>query len=372
MPDLAQSFYDYRQAVLGARNTVMGNGGINQQTYTRLYDAIARAFADATRDFGEELITPGRFEQMRATFRRMLANIARQAATITGEGVGEAMDEAARSHTRAMRQLQQAAGTDFVVDFSTVKASALDTYIIRRGLPESYNYRTLINRAISHLQPQIDDIIQSGIARGISADRLTLELAKGMSDADPAFLNRLQQINPSRFNAYDIDALKLPGPIGRQAAPQDLKKLLYDARRIAVSEINSAYNEADRIASAKNPAIDRVKWEVSGRHYGLPSTPDACTMNYEVDQYGLGNGVFPVQTVPSLLHPHCGCYTYKLFRPPSKWSDPKPTPPLPALNAPRNVKQLFEGKTQNYIERQLNIVNESNRLAYQTWERFKQ
>lgn len=147
------------------------------------------------------------------------------------------------------------------------------------------------------------------------------------------------------------------------------KSFLKQARRIAVTETGNAYHEANRVASIQSEVTGHVRWRVSGRHYGLPTTPDSCTYNFEADQFGLGEGVFYAHTVPPLQHPYCGCFTEMRVRPVEEWDDPKPEPDPPREISERGARRFYKGKSTSHRLTNVERTNELNRLSYQVFQR---
>ena len=126
------------------------------------------------------------------------------------------------------------------------------------------------------------------------------------------------------------------------------------------------------MAANRSPVIASMKWQVSGRHFGLHSTPDACTMYYQQDIQGLGEGIYSTQTIPSPPHPYCGCYTMKVFREPKDWDKPKPEARRPRKLSRSEIGQEYDGMTENKIQRQVELANSNAENAYQAWREIQE
>lgn len=129
--------------------------------------------------------------------------------------------------------------------------------------------RTLSRAVIGNrrgAQAKVEQVIRSGIVRGLSADELAGEL-------------------------YDLISPTVPGGVS------------YAAMRLARTEINNAFHNQQRNAGNR-PGVVGIKWNLSDSH----KVPDQCNV------YATRNGgVFKVGQVPDKPHPHCFCFlTYEM------------------------------------------------------------
>lgn len=162
------------------------------------------------------------------------------------------------------------------------------------------NYATLIRRNMADAGPAVDRLLVAGIARGASTADLTRDLATLLKAGDP------------NLTPYGLDRRDVTG----------IRTLLSDARRIAVTETNNALREANTQALIQSPIVLAATWTVSGRHAGLPSSPDECDDLAAANAHGLGPGVYRVDDWPLAPHPNCGCTQGGpiIYRPPSEWN----------------------------------------------------
>lgn len=130
----------------------------------------------------------------------------------------------------------------------------------------------LLNRRTKR---ELERIILEEIATGRAASSKVLE----------ARLNKL--LNPSRRAI----TTRLHG-----------RRIQFDAARLLRTERTTAFREADRMASLKNPGIIGIEWHTSG---------DACGTCSDIasNDSGLGPGVYKPEDLPATPHPHCECYT---------------------------------------------------------------
>lgn len=143
---------------------------------------------------------------------------------------------------------------------------------------------------------QLDNIITSGIARGVSASELAKEV-RGFIRPDT------------------------PGGVK------------YAANRLARTELNNAFHGTQVNEAAKSPMITGLKWNLSGSH----PKPDECNEYAQTDN-GMGEGVFETGNVPAKPHPNCLCFC---------------TPELPDRDA--FIKSFQAGKYDDYLNREYGL-----------------
>ena len=140
--------------------------------------------------------------------------------------------------------------------------------------PNGYRLSDRVWNTSAHARQQLDMFLEAGIREGKGALQMSRELER--------FLR------PDRVN------LKTSAPYGKTAS--------YDAMRLARTEITRAHTEAQRVAGAMNPFVQGLQWVLSPSH----PKPDIC------DEYARGgpngDGVYSLDTVPTVPHPHCLCY----------------------------------------------------------------
>jgi hypothetical protein len=121
---------------------------------------------------------------------------------------------------------------------------------------------------------KIEELIQNGIASGLSAREL----------------------------ARDVRSFVSPSAPGGTS---------FVSMRLARTEINNAFHN-QQIAGMDAPGVTGAKWNLSGSH----PRPDECNRLAQSDQYNMGVGVFPRGKVPGKPHPQCLCYlTYVMLTP---------------------------------------------------------
>lgn len=374
MPDWTEA---YDEQVLKARNAIMGKTGKTAQAYLKIYRVIGQAIIDFRREVRKKNITDLRSATVHRNLKALLDGLERQIPAIVDAELRRAIERSIQAHRLGLEEAIRAVnpskkvvksirGTVLFTNPQQIVTNAMEYYPIRQGFSSSYQYRTLINEGLAQLQDDLDRLIGSAIQRGISADNLTKEMAVMLSKNDPEFNRVLRQLGPRGGRLRNA----MKGVDLSQPQIDKAKKFLTKMRRIAVSEINNAYTEADRLSSIQSKVVRYNRWEVSGKHWGVYSTPDSCTFNYEVDQYGLGKGVFYPETTPALMHPFCGCWCSKKYAEPEQWLEPAPNPESPNTFSERGYRRFFKGKTTAHRNRNIDKVNRMNELAYWFYQKY--
>lgn len=298
MPEYADQ---YRRAILTARNQVLNPRGVPKEAYQGLMQLYARMISDINRDLGVGRITPERAEALENLIIRRFNDLGDELGVLFARQKRSVAEVAANGHAEAVERAASAADvTGLSVSFNTVPDEALETMMLRRGLT-ARNFQSVIKRNLLNAADDIDQYLRSAVGRGVSADRAAKELAGILSRNNDDVLGL---VNDGRLMKSNINRALREGDINMQTYKQ-ASQVLFDSRRIMVSEINTAYRESDLLSQDRSPIVGASKWQVSGRHYGLPSSPDVCTIYHETDQFGLGTGVFPTKNVPSTPHPFC-------------------------------------------------------------------
>lgn len=367
MPDYEDA---YRRRLAEARRRYVGD--LQPAVVRALYLELADLIDAILRDMGQGAITSGRAEGLLASVLEHLeAWEARTAATVS-DATLEAARQAAQGHADALAAAVEVAGVQANATFTDIPRRAIERMFLRRGLTGARTFRTLIRRHAEDLAGDLDRLITSHVARGVSARRGAEEIAKLIAGDDANLLAALE--------ALEVDPMtrRVQRLLQADAIPEaDLRRartLLQDAYRIAVHETNTAYHESNRASMERSPVVGLVRWQLSGRHAGLPSSPDVCDIVAEADLHGFGAGVYHKATAPSLLHPFCQCRVVAVLREPSAWDDPPrdvPTPrPVPAGLADRTMQQATATAdnprtiTPKHIDRQRRMAEEALQAAH--------
>jgi hypothetical protein len=343
----------YLKSIQEARKAVMGGSKAND-ALLRLY---ARMISDINKDLAGEAITAERAQVLERKIKRRFSKLAARTGKLFENTRRGAVDRIIKGHEIAIERAASAANVSGLsVSFNGIPDEALDLMMARRGL-SAKNYKSVLNRGLKAAAGDIEDYLTSAIGRGVNARRASQELAGILSRNNEAVLNL---VNDSKLTKSTIKAALKTGGITPDQFRQ-ANKILYDSRRIIVTETNTAYRQGDLLSQERSPVVKATKWQISGRH----NITDSCDYLHEADQFGLGAGVFPTGNVPGSQHPFCLCHLTSVLRSPSEWGSPKMKPQRPPTLTDGQAKKFFKGKTDNYIKRQKESINYYQNLAYE-------
>lgn len=287
---------EYQKAILNARNRYLDE--LLPDVLEALEADYIRMLNDIVADFGTGAINEQRASDLYQSVIDRLEELSIRLGRTFDKAQLEAAELAVSGHAAGVKAVSKLAGTPVSFNFATVANKALEQYVTRRQtVGVATNFRTLFNRHIVEMAPEVDQFLTSAVGRGVGGRRGALELARMMARGEPGLLAQLDKVARGGTSHFT----EIPG--GAEYAR--LRKILYDARRIMVSETNNMYFEADRVASVESPVVDLVKWTISGRHHAVSSSPDACDVYAESDLHGYGPGIYHPENVPQKPHPHC-------------------------------------------------------------------
>lgn len=101
-----------------------------------------------------------------------------------------------------------------------------------------------------------------------------------------------------------LSAKELADKVKKFISPSTPGGVSYAAMRLARTEINNAFHEA-QIIQGQAPWIKSVHWNTSGSH----PRKDVCDELATKNGFRLGPGNYPADEVPEKPHPHCLCFT---------------------------------------------------------------
>jgi hypothetical protein len=316
----------YRLALLLARqrSTLLNREGLD-----RLYITFAEALARIASDESTGAISAQRAEALAGEIEDILQLLNRELARNVQRSATETLRDIVAIHTQVNRELIRRYGGGSVIasQFDRVPLRALQAMVSRPG-GTAATFQTLINRRIREIIPEVDDFLGAAVARGVSAGRASKDLARLMAAAGgvtqvndrQAFENAFARIGAGELHrgAGTIDYSRYGLDEDNAAA---MRQLLYDARRIQVTETNNAFREANAESMVESPIVIASRWTLSGSH----PEEDICDMMAETDAFGYGPGFYPPDSWPISPHPHCRCAAGEvLFRRPADWDKPKP------------------------------------------------
>lgn len=366
----------YQRVLLQMRQEYIREGGMLDNVRASYHRLFATMLLDLGRDLDRGIITPERAEGLRREIERVLREFVQRLLVALAGREGGFMAQAAlmvaAAHQSAFAQANAIAGTSLRPQFTGIPDRAVSLMLARSregGL--STSFKSLIEYHYRQVAAELDTFLMSAVGRGVPWNRATLEFAAILARQDPDLQKALKGLGPRGGKlAKKIADLGEVDAEGLKAA----RELLFRARRIVIHETNQAHQAASLVASAESPVVALVKWTLSGRHAGLPSSPDVCDVVAAAD-VGYGPGLYRPEVAPSLLHPFCLCTAQPVTRPVSEWGDPKP-----AIRKPEGIplgltERIMKGAvrpqsgtlTPKRMQRAMDAANQYIGAAYGTW-----
>ncbi len=162
------------------------------------------------------------------------------------------------------------------------------------GLGAKTDWRTLVKGHIGKVREEVNVIVRAAILNGSDGRAL----ARGLR----SYVDGSQSLRQA-FKGQGIPFKDLKAAPGTRGAA---RRVDFNSRRIAFSEMHNARREAEVQHFAVDPLIQATKWELAPAR-GLANVPDECDMLATANFYGLGPGVYPVKSVPGSPHPFDRC-----------------------------------------------------------------
>jgi ABC-type amino acid transport substrate-binding protein len=325
----------YREALLEARSRGFALG---RASVLQMLEGYAAAIAGIEKDVSEKAITPERATVLRRQLDGAIESITALVNRVTQDGMDFTIAAVVDAHEQAVAFLAERYGqAGLAVRFDRVPAQTVAVLNARRE--NAANFRTLVKLHAEDAVADVDRLLTSAVARGVSSKRLTDDLVKLLE---------------GRGSAVREQDYGLAGEL------TDAKSLRANMRMIAVSEINNALRESNAQALVANGMVLAAQWTLSGNH----PDEDACDGLARSDFYGFGPGYYDPRVWPIAPHPHCGCYQGDvLMRPVSEWTSARGAV-RPILGEP-DVYRL-KGLTDRALEVQTNLVHAIVRAAHGT------
>lgn len=276
---------EYRAAI---DRTRAAGYGLGRQGVATVTQALEDAAAAVERGITEGTINVEKAALLRRSIIDLLAQFSRVAANTTQQAVTLTVRQVTEIHRQVTAGLVEAAGLDATATaalFNTVPTRALAALGAVQERRSGAIYRTLIRRHMTQAVPDVDRVINAGLARGMDARRIARDIAGVMLRAEPDLVE-----------------------YGLRESLSGLGTILSDAKMIALSETLNAMREANAVAMQASPVVKAMKWQTSGGHGGLPSSPDVCDDLAAGHGEGLPPGYYRPAEFPVAQHPRCGCY----------------------------------------------------------------
>lgn len=352
MPDGPQT---YQQIVLAARRRTLR--AMPQRAQQALADTYARQLAEIVQSLAALEDGSAAADRARRQMRALAEALERYAdeANVQITRITEATIQAAvEGHEVALAGLEQAEGVSLAASFDGVPERAMRALQVRTSSGLVEGFKTLSRFSARASAEAIEEALFDAVGRGESWQRATGKVARALVEGDEAL--------EAAFDRLGIgpDAFGAPGAVDEEVLHQ-VRRVQYNARRIVVTEINTAFYETDNLAMAESPVVRGVEFRLSTAH----SIRDICDLMAETNAYGLGAGVYPPGEAPAKPHPFCKCHLVPVFRPASEWDRPRPRHGAPRELGREEVARMLPDATEKEIDRWHEQLNTANREAHE-------
>lgn len=185
--------------------------------------------------------------------------------------------------------------------------------IVEEGINETKKqmkqFGITLEGAFSHVKTDVIQSIASGkIYQGdwTLSKALWADIHKKQKDINEVVAQGILE----NKSAYDIakDLETYVDPVARKpwdwgkVYPGTSKKIDYNAQRLARTMVNHGYQQSIIMTNKDNPFVKGIRWLASNSH----RTCELCKQRARQNDYGLGEGVFPVDQIP-MDHPNGLC-----------------------------------------------------------------
>lgn len=330
MPDGRSGPISYRKAQLLARQRA---GTLSKNALSNIHQEIV-AFADALADRLARMKTIGTADPRFAAATEETIRVMRRAAAKLEAALLKTADLARAASFEDVLEIWQAATV------AAAKATGVDMSLL--GMVQAppltlmgafenlgaggISYRTLLKQYVKQGSIEVEAIIRTGLAQGISPDDLARRLRRYVVGADQ-FKEAFGDL--PGFDVEDLRGIakqQLQTPLAKEALQSHAGRLMrQNADRIAFSEVYNARAEAEVTHYAIDPLTGAVDWRLAPNR-GTQISPDICDSLAINNFYGLGPGRYPVDKVPYPPHPYDRCERVPV---PREWEEigtPKPSP----------------------------------------------
>lgn len=284
-----------------------------------------------------------RLRQTRAAAQQALRGLRSSLEDAIGRGirlsasrVADIQDRATRQFVeeRAAQQLGEEAASGFVAQFTegpNLRGASAYLARLRDGdVAVASRFVTILERRTPQVAREVDHILTRSIIEGADPAEVGRNLRGYVTGSEDFGSHLIVEREDGEVVGRKIDLRTVP-----EEAKGAARNLRYKANRIAVTEMDVARHEATVQGMKESPMVGGVRWNTSATR-GSVGVPDECDVLEEADYYGLGDGVYPPESVPAKPHPFCRCYTTAEMRPVEEWGAERPSADL-SESAGRNV-----------------------------------
>ncbi len=258
------------------------------KTMKTTYQDIDKLLADMAVG-STDTIKPARLNALKKELGAIIDNTIDNTRDFVVKGISDGVVIGTDGHTRAGMALMYDISPD-VTQMIPRAFAMLNMDAVRAVLSRTYDdNKTFSNRIWdlrNHSKTVISETVSSGVLRGESARNMVKRLQKYLLGYEELMTGVPEE---------DV--------IARKRLMRGRGDLRYNAMRLARTEINNAFREANVLSASKAPWVEGVKWNLSASH----PKADICDVWASQDLYGMGAGIYPPQSTPR-DHPNGLCF----------------------------------------------------------------
>lgn len=290
-------FKSYTEKIVSVRNL---NNRWQRGTTKKLQLALEKSYKDLVdilKLSGKESVKYDFYNAKKKNIGKIIDSLNKTIETDIKKAIKIYSSDASRVYRDTTKQYLKDAGVEISLKaYSTIPVEALYN-VINRTWGDNLKFSDRVWKNTRHAKNSINLILSAGIARGQSAGSMSKELKR-----------------------FLVDYKLKPGETWHDIKNSVTKRgsLNYNAKRLAITEINNSYRETQILHSKKSPIVLGLKWNLASSH----PIPDVCDVYAEQDLFGLGAGVYQGGAVP-IDHPRGFCFLTDVLRPPEDWKKPK-------------------------------------------------
>lgn len=334
---------DYTEAVLRARNRQLR--ALSKESRRRLAEEYLQALRQVTQNPNQF----GNTDEFIDALRRALVTYARRANLQVNEIQELAAQAAGEAHEEALEKV--GVGTSL----TNVSQEAVNAMYKRRSLGAVQTFKTLNRFSAEATAEELGRVLQQLTIQGRSPNAAYRAVAEALVSGNP-------ELEWLMDNYGTRGGVRLSSDVSPNPEAQAIASTIgHNAKRIALTEVQQSYWEADRISAAKSPVVRALRWTLSGAH----PEPDICDAYAELDVHGLGPGLYFPETLPIKPHPYCICSVgYEML----ESGEERPDPTQPRQVTPEQVAAVMPNATQHAINTTAGKLNAQAQKAHEIWQ----
>lgn len=269
---------------------------------------LGRRLETSLRDWAVRLErTVGDLPEQRAAWQLRSAELTREAADDLATRIVRATDESrtlAYDDTLGIwrRTLERITGDSQEAErlLGTLRVPSLSLLGQFSNLNAAGTWKTLVLEDAAQAAAEANEIILQGLTSGIGPEELARRLRQYVQGSE-TFAGLFHDVKTPDGTYANINLNNIPRALWGAG-----RKMDYNARRIAFTELQNARTEAEIQYFRADPLVGAVRYLLAPDR-GTQDMPDECDVLAQTNWYGLGPGIYPVDKVPPNPHPFCRC-----------------------------------------------------------------